>query len=401
MVKKKKEYKTLYDIINIQTTLICFFATVIAIMGLYGTIVGFMGDSANWLKEVHIAYKIIFVVLISATVTLLKIVISFVKKTAIILSENKELKKKIEEFINNLEKKEEFIKEHSDSICYILEEATNRKRYQEVISIGTNLSLPLWYTGKYNLRIRIGHMIEFAAAQVGDKKNQALALIEDIGWTNIRIKNFSNGKDYITRGLKLAKEIDDSYLIAQATRNLADIHLINIEQINSLVDKTNEAQLCDKNLQEAIKYANKMKDSNKKAELLGNIYYTYSKYFFAIGNTGEALKYVNKSFDIYKLHDLIQKQIKLFVLKGKILLKEDLNSSIDSFQEGLRLAQKYNVNVHIVSNAIQLCKIYISNNTLPQASQMLSLASEIVSVINDPIVLAEYEYCKNELQGVK
>lgn len=393
------KHKKIYEIINIRTTLICLIATIGTLMGAYGTIITFMGDHVQWLIDIHIAYKIIFIILISATITLLKIVFSFVKKISVVLDENSELNQKNQELLSNLENKKMFIEEHSDSICYILEEATNRKRYQEVISIGTHLSLPLWYTGKYTLRIRIGHMVEFASAQVGDKKTQALALIEDIGWTNIRIKNYENGKDYITRGLQIAKEIGDSYLIAQATRNLADIHLLNIGQISSLIDKKNEAQLCIDNLCEAEKFVNQMTDSDKKDELLGNIYYTYSKYYFEIGNTSDALIYVDKSFDLYKLHNLNEKQIKLFVLKGKILLNDDLNSAISVFQEGLRLSQKHNVNVHIASNALQLCKIYIRNNAIHQALQMLKLASEIVSVINDPVVLAEYEYCVKELEG--
>ena len=69
---RNEKHKKIYEIINIRTTLICLIATIGTLMGAYGTIITFMGDHVQWLIDIHIAYKIIFIILISATITLLK-----------------------------------------------------------------------------------------------------------------------------------------------------------------------------------------------------------------------------------------------------------------------------------------------------------------------------------------
>lgn len=394
---KHKKINNIKDIINIKTTIICFCSTAIALMGFYGVVVGFIGDNAFslWLKTWHIAYKVITIIVMSLLTTLIKIVWSFCKKTSAVFDDNESLQKEMEDLKTNLNEKEAFIRDHSDSLCYILEEATQRKRYKEVVSIGTNLSLPLWYTGKYLLRIKIGHMIEFASAQLGDKATQALVLIEDIGWTNIRINNHKEGMENIMRGLGIANEINDAYLIAQAKRNLADINLIQSKELQSINDKTTAMNACKTFIDEAYSVATSMKKSNKQKELLGNIWYTYSKYYLELGDDKEALVSLNESLKIYKEIGFTEKQIKLYALKGKILIKEKSESlAIDAFQEGLRLAQLSNVNVHIATNSLALCKIYINKSNYELARQMLIIAENIIAAINDPITIGEYETCK-------
>lgn len=400
----RKKYKNIKNIINLKTTIVVFFSVSIALIGCLESLIALFGDELpffGWLKNMHPGYKISFIILVSVVVTLVKIIVSFCNATDALLKENEGLNQRCIDFENVIDEKDAFIKNHSDSICFLLEEATNRRRYQEVISIGSHLSLPLWYTGKYSLRIRIGHMVEFAAAQVGDKKRQALVLIEDIGWTYIRIKEYAKGTENIKRGLVIAREIGDNYLISQAMRNMADIHLINMEKTTILSEKIKESTLCKQCLDEALDLMQNMGDVKEQKELCGNIHYTYCKYYFELGECQQALISLDTSMRIYAENGFVEKQIKLYVLKGQILLSEsneNTSAAIGAFQEGLRLAQAYNVNVHIVSNAIELCKIYIQRENFNLANQMLSLAEEVINAISDPIIIEKYNNCRDLLR---
>lgn len=395
----------IFKIINWKTTVICFVATALSIMGIYATIMGFIGTDNKvytLLSEINFIVKIIILLVCSAFSTLIKLLISFIIHVKSLIIEKDDIYVKYNDCLNILNDKNEYISSHSDSICAILEEAINRKRYQEVISIGAHLSLPLWYTGKYALRIKVGQMVELASGQTGDKKVQALTLIEDIGWTNVRLNNIEEGEKYIKRGLRIATDIKDKYLIAQANRNLADICLINSQNSFRISEKTNFLNNCEHYLNESLQMANSMENSIEKEGLIGNIYYTYCKYYQEANNIDIALEYLDKSLNQYKNCGLMEKQIKLFVLKGKLLL--DLNKedeAIDVFQEGLRLSQNLNVNVHIATNALELCKIHISKNNIQLAKQMLSIAKEIINVINDPLVLSEYNDCVKKIVGEK
>ena len=392
-VKKQQnnKYDTLAGIINFKTTLPVFGGTLIGFISVFGPLSDFLGDNTpvlSWWVETPIISRISIAILFSVVVTLVKIVISFCNAVKPLQKEISTLEEEIRVNKNS---------ENHFDICQMLDEANNEKRYQEVIKYAS-LSKVLWYTGRYALRIEVGNKVEFAASQLGNKKIQAETLIEDIGWTYIRLNQYEKGLENINRGLELAVEINDAFLIAQAKRNLADIHLRKMKKANGLSEQLHLAESCKNCLDDALEYANAIENEKEQFELSGNIHYTYSKYYMEKGEFAEALSSLNQSFDIYSSNGFLEKQIKLYVLKGKILYKLGKTSeAINAFEEGLRKANESNVNVHVASNALELCEIYFATNNIEKCKRYLSFAENIIHAINDPEISKRFEKCKEKV----
>lgn len=298
----------------------------------------------------------------------------------------------------------------TDSIIDVLDDAYKKERYTEVVKIGKQLSKPLWYTGKYELRLRIGYMLEAAAAQCENYEVQAETLLEDCGWTNIRLGNKKEGIANIKRGLEIAEHIKSYSLVAQGYRNLIDIHLgeasnnLNLRYIQSrrtaiASDREQELQKCKVYYDKAVIAANLIEDATKKKELLGNISYTISKYYLVTGDYKKALEEVMNAWGYYQSVSNEDKIIKLYSLKGVILRylgKEE--EAISIFQEGLAKSKSCGNNIHIVSNCLSLCEAYIDMNNITMASRMLEQAYKYSTAITDPHLESRILEIRKELE---
>ena len=390
---------------------ITFGSAVIGILSLYEGILAWIGDEVISFTQRLLSNRLLFLFLLALLITFITMFISSTKKFFVLKKNTNILSdrnKNMTDRLGMMEKEfDKFQEEYSDSICQLLEDAYDKGRYHEVIKIGTQLSSPLWYTGRYELRAKIGETIESAACQVGDKQTQAKVLIEMIGWTNIRIGNDDLGIQNISRGLKIAEEIKDSYLIASAYRNLADIHLArasakhNMRYDNNTITvnaKTQEYEFgkSKEYIDNALNYAERIRDNTKKSELLGNIDYTYSKYYFEKKDYTEALNKVESAMEAYKKIKYEDKQIKLYNLKGEILLRIDERKfeAVNVFQEGLQKAIERNVNVHIVANALSLIEYFIESHQRMQAERMFKIVDDYTDVITDPLLINKIKTAK-------
>jgi len=275
----------------------------------------------------------------------------------------------------------------NDSLSLILSNAYNEKRWSEVIKIGNQLSEPLWYTGKFHLRIKIGELVASAAAFENKYDIQAETLIDDLGWTNCRLNNQSEAKKNITLGHRIAKKIDNQYLIAKANRHFADISLLNKnfdECLNFLKISYSSMRLIE--------------NSTKKIEMNGNLQYTISKFYLAKKNFKKAIKAANQSQLLYKSIEDSDREVKLFNLKGKIFLSVDKEEdAISSFQEGLTLATHISNIVNIVSNSSSLAECYLRNKRYDIAKSTIEIAKQNSKAMDDPILIEKIEKLSKEI----
>ena len=286
-------------------------------------------------------------------------------------------------------------------ISYIkpLEEAYKNERYQEVIKVGKSLSPTLWYLGKYDIRIEVGTIVESASAECGEMEIQADTLIDDLGWTNIRIGNNKKALKNISRGLQIAESISNYYLIAKGNRHLSDYHLglasdnFNLRYFrefsnNSIQLKQYELDECQKYHDLAMENAKLIPLEKKKKEMFGDLSYTQAKYFMVKGDFQESLDKLGESMNYYNSIQNIDKTIKLFSLKGNIYLaKNNEDLAISSFQEGIKSAKQVENSIHVVSNYLSLTQIYINNKDFRQANLMIEQAQKYSNLISDPILL--------------
>lgn len=288
----------------------------------------------------------------------------------------------------------------NDSLVLILENAYNAQRWKEVVKIGRQLSEPLWYTGKFLVRVKIGEFVESAAGLCEEYEIQSETLLDDLGWTKIRLNEIKDAQKNIERGLGIAKEHNYPYLAAKGFRHLADIHLSNAcngwtlrymdwgnKHLPNVITKTDELEECKKCYDMAFSYLSQIQNIKKRTEMEGNLQYTFAKYCLIKKEYDLALEVVDKSQDLYLQNNDYDREVKLFNLKGKILMTLDReNEAISVYQEGLRKATAISNNVHMVSNSISLAEYYLKERNINLADKMLAVATENAYSINDPIL---------------
>lgn len=288
----------------------------------------------------------------------------------------------------------------NDSLVLILENAYNAQRWKEVVKIGRQLSEPLWYTGKFLVRVKIGEFVESAAGLCEEYEIQSETLLDDLGWTKIRLNEIQDAQKNIERGLGIAKEHNYPYLVAKGYRHLADIHLSNAcngwtlrymdwgnKHLPNVITKTDELEKCKRCYDMALSYLSQIPNIKKRTEMEGNLQYTFAKYCLIKKEYDLALEVVNKSQELYMQNNDYDREVKLFNLKGKILMALDReNEAISVYQEGLRKATTISNNVHMVSNSISLAEYYLKERRINLADKMLAVATENAYSINDPIL---------------
>lgn len=306
---------------------------------------------------------------------------------------------------NSLSLDEKDYVDNNDSLVNILETAYNAKRWHEVVKIGRPLSESLWYTGKYDLRVKIGEMIASAAGLCEEYEIQAETLLDDLGWTRIRLNQIESGKRNIEHGLKVAEDHSLYYLIAKGYRHLADIHLAEAcnfwtlrymdwgnQHLPKVITKVRELDECYNFYEKAISVLPSITNTNKRVEMEGNLKYTLSKYYLIKREFDNALRAVDEAQNLYNTLSDEDREVKLFNLRGKIFMEMGKEGDAESaYQEGLRKATAISNNAHMVSNSISLTEYYMTEGQKKLAGQMLSVARDNSFAISDPILTAKIE----------
>lgn len=389
--KSKKEKKPLTLLSLAKFCAITFGSTCVGVFSVIEMAQYFLGD---FFFFSNFSIKIKIVCFFSVVVLIVLILVCFYIWNAYkaILIENKSL-------LTNANTR------NDDSFISILENAYNSKRWHEVVKIGRPLSESLWYTGKYDLRVKIGEMIASAAGLCEEYEIQAETLLDDLGWTRIRLNEIGPGRRSIEHGLKVAEDHSLSYLIAKGYRHLADIHLAEAcnfwtlrymnwggQHLPKVITKTNELDECLTFCKKGIAILPSIPNVRKRTEMEGNLEYTLAKYYLIKRDLNKALDAVAKAQNLYNSLSDADREVKLFNLKGKILMEMGRESDSEAaYQEGLRKATTISNNAHMVSNSISLAEYYMDGGHKKLARQMLSVAKDNSRAISDPIMTAKID----------
>ena len=157
-------------------------------------------------------------------------------------------------------------------------QAYERRDYVEVIRLGQALSRPLWLSGEYRTRIAIGTMVEESAALSGRRDEQAMTLIDDLGWTYVVVQEYDLAIRNIKHGIELAAEAGDIYLATKGIRHLGNI---------SIIQRNNQAAM--NYLLEAKEMAANEPDITRKQDMTAGIHYALAELHIAQRNYEQAL----------------------------------------------------------------------------------------------------------------
>ena len=86
----------------------------------------------------------------------------------------------------------------SKDLISAIERAHHAERHEEVIRFGVALNRPLFVSGNHSTRLKIGTLVEDAAAVTGDETIQAEMLIDAIGWSLVELGNLDLGEKKCT-----------------------------------------------------------------------------------------------------------------------------------------------------------------------------------------------------------
>ena len=105
--------------------------------------------------------------------------------------------------------------ELQDELINVVKKHHIENDHKEVVRLCSNLSRALWISGKYKQRIIMGAFYEDSAERIGKFDEQISALIDDLGWTNAVIGDIKVAKENINKGIKIAEERENHYLLAK------------------------------------------------------------------------------------------------------------------------------------------------------------------------------------------
>jgi len=249
---------------------------------------------------------------------------------------------------------------NDDGIVDIIEKLNKmleEGRYKDILILRKkwDWSRSLWIEGKPYARLEIGEIAKKAAINLQDNKNLASIYIDDLGWTSVTIERYEDAKKFLVQGLRYAEMIHDNddkyYWIAKAKRHLAGIELENMEYNN-----------VDDLLNEAVSFANKISDEQRKNEMFAGIYHAQSVRFLKDSsnnkeNIDTALAYAKKS-ELLGQKGESTRFIKIYSLKGNIYeAMNDKISAEEQYRTGLQKSEELKRVDEIIKNHLGLASV--------------------------------------------
>ena len=251
------------------------------------------------------------------------------------------------------------------------------KNWVETVRYGSLLSRPLFLSGMYQERVNIGKMIEDAAAKARMYEEQVVALVDDLGWTNVKLGNLGRAERHISDGVNIALEKGLFYFAAKGERHLAGIYqMYRIDEEGALVQ-------ANSHYEKALSYAERITDTFDKEEMRAGILYGRADLLIIQKDYTSALKIATESKEIYEnIGGQEERLVKSRSQFGRIYLGlTQIQSAKDFFSAGYDEAYRLQRSDEIGNNLLGLGEVNLINNEYNLALEHLKGALEIFEEI--------------------
>lgn len=263
-------------------------------------------------------------------------------------------------------KRETTTKSSVEQLIEVLEQGARNGDNLSIIRYGLGLSRTLWIEGEYDLRLRLGSLIEDAASKLNDVETQSSVLIDDLGWTLVSLKKYSEAEQKIRHGKKLAESRGDFYLACKALRHIAGIHI-----------QRNQYDDAIKTLNEVMESAKKIQDENRRDEMVAGTTYGLAWAFSEDKNFDEAEKHCFVAKTMFEKLSDHERLVKTFSLLGKIFERKDINVAKDFYRQGLAMANQLKRKDEIINNHLGLYRIYKTEGNISKSSEHHDAATRL------------------------
>lgn len=286
-----------------------------------------------------------------------------------------------------------------------LKKELDKNKNQEVITIGSILSNPLFTIGKYELRLAIGKLVKKAAiAQFAIFKDnkykecEMIQLIDSIGWMKVELGYINEGRTDIDNGRKIAETLNTNkgkFFESKAYR-----HFGAIERRRQ-------------NWQKAIEYndkclaiANEITDEQLNIEAIAAAHYARAFVYKGKDNYIEALNSLEMSLSYFEqLTDSEKKIMKMCMTneaKARFLFYSKQNENdydvISSakrlFEDTLSVAEHNTLRIEMIRCCIGLaeCNLHFNIDNPIEAKQYIDKAKNIkIKCVDDQNRLNDVE----------
>lgn len=277
----------------------------------------------------------------------------------------------------------------TDTLMADLEAAYRDRKWDEVIKIGGVLSRPLWVTGKYRLRVKLGKLVEAASAYSHRTKEQASALIDDLGWTKFVLGEVDEAKSNVLHGIKIAEESNNLYLTYKGHRHLSEIAV----EAGSLSEASTHYEM-------ALKYAQQLPDGTLKQEAIAGLQLNKARMEIKRGNWEEALRELDAAEQLYQILGDNERRVKLYSFKGEVLYQMgQLKSAKDTYREGLSASKQESRKDSVLQNLLGVAKIALQEGDAEEARRAYEESAGIAHELGLEALAKELETKATALSG--
>lgn len=233
--------------------------------------------------------------------------------------------------------------------------------------IGEALSKPYFESGNFAIRLRIGRIVEEAAARGRLLDRQIAALIDSIGWSLVELGDLSDAEREINHGLQLAQEEGNNFYIAKALRHLGVISRRR-ERYDLAADYYNRSEAA----------SSEIADTVDRKVMLAGLNYARASLAFHRSSLDEASTFVDaalKDFeelsDDYRINNCRN-------LKGDILLSQGkTDQAKDLYRSVFRLADQNTQKLQYVRAGIGVAGIYLGSSKWVEARGVLDSLAKL------------------------
>jgi tetratricopeptide (TPR) repeat protein len=253
------------------------------------------------------------------------------------------------------------------SLVDALTSALRDRNYAEVIRIGVALNRPLFEEGKFSTRLRIGKVVEEAAALSDRKDIQVVALVDAIGWSQVELGAYDEAKRSIEHGIDISEELGTAFYTAKGYRHLGVI-----------ARRTNDYAQAKSRYEQSLAIAKTIADDHDRDTLVAGLNYAIASLHFHTGDYDTAMEFIGRAIsDFEKLSDEYRLNMS-FVTKGDIQFKQNLRDRAkDTYRTVLQRADKNTEKLQVARSCLGLAEVYISEHDWERAQRSLSQASNI------------------------
>ena len=265
--------------------------------------------------------------------------------------------------------------ELQDELINVVKKHHIENDHKEVVRLCSNLSRALWISGKYQQRIILGAFYEDSAERIGEFDDQICALIDDMGWTNAVVGDIQEAKKNINKGINIAEERKNHYLLAKSFRHLGTIEL----------RYNNDSRKAIESYEKSLAICEKIDDKIQKNEMIANISYNMSEAYLLENDYTNANEYADKAENLFiELNDKIR-IIKVKSHKARILTSRQESNDIENAKklitQALSEARKEKRTDEIGKCLLCLGEIQIINNQKELAINTLNEALKVFTSI--------------------